>query len=77
MLESLGFKTVDVQYGEGFLNYIMGYAEKGSDSLDFSLREHHGEDSANRGVAWRIAYRIMCKHAPLIPEIFVGFAGML
>ena len=75
-LESLGFKTVDVQYGEGFLNYIMGYAEKGSDSLDFSLKEHHGEDSANRGVAWRIAYRIMRKHAPLIPEIFVGFAGL-
>ena len=40
-LERMHFRTVDVQYGEGFLNYIRGYAEKGSDSLDFKLQDCH------------------------------------
>ena len=51
----------------------MGYAEKGSDSLDFRLQEHLGEGRAH---AWRVAYRIICKHAPCVPEIFCSFAGL-
>ena len=36
-------------------------------------QEHLGE---GRGHAWRVAYRIMCKHAPCVPEIFCSFAGL-
>ena len=72
-LESIGFQTVDVQYGEGFLNYINGYTAKCSDSLDFRLNEHvrQGENSK-----WRMAYRMLCKYSPCIPEVFCHFASL-
>ena len=35
-LERLGYGTVDVQYGEGFLNYTCGYTAKAQDSLTFA-----------------------------------------
>ena len=72
-LESIGFQRVDVQYGEGFLNYINGYTAKCSDSLDFRLNEHvrQGENSK-----WRMAYRMLCKYSPCIPEVFCHFASL-
>ena len=71
-LEKHGFDTVDVQYGEGFVNYINGYTAKASDSLVFRLSEHvRGEDSK-----WRQTYRMLCKSSPCIPEVFSYFASL-
>ena len=39
-LEGLGFQSIDVQYGVGFLNYINGYTSKSMDALDFRMTEH-------------------------------------
>ena len=39
-LEGLGFESIDIQYGEGYLNYINGYVVKASDAMDFKLKEH-------------------------------------
>ena len=72
-LENIGFASVDVQYGEGFLNYINGYTSKASDALDFRLKEHTAQDASHQ---WRMTYRLMCKHAPCVPEIACHFAGL-
>ena len=69
-LERLGYGTVDVQYGEGFLNYINGYTAKAQDSLDFRLTQHTSETMT----AWRQCYRLLCKQAPCLPEIACRFA---
>ena len=54
-LERHGYGTVDVQYGESFLNYINGYTAKAQDSLDFRLREHVDESMT----AWRQCYEVV------------------
>ena len=63
-LEREGFASIDVQYGEGFLNYINGYTAKASDALDFRLKEHLAKDGSHR---WRMTYRLMCKQALCAP----------
>ena len=72
-LESLGFQTVDVQYGSGFLNYINGYVSKCSDSLDFRLSEHI---KSEENYKWRMVYRLLCQQSPCVPEIYAQLAGL-
>ena len=72
-LSSIGFESIDIQYGEGYLNYINGYVNKASDALDFRLREHLRAGESHR---WRITYRLLCKASPCIPEIFIGWSGL-
>ena len=72
-LSQHGFDTVDVQYGEGFINYINGYTTKASDALDFRFKEHLNQDNSSK---WRLAYRLLCKNAPCIPEVYGYFASL-
>jgi len=72
-LTSLGFESIDIQYGEGYLNYINGYLGKASDALDFRLREHLRAGESHR---WRMTYRILCKSSPCVPEIYVDWSGL-
>ena len=72
-LTSLGFESIDIQYGEGYLNYINGYLGKASDAMDFRLREHLRSGESHR---WRMTYRILCKSSPCVPEIFVDWSGL-
>ena len=72
-LESLGFQTIDIQYGEGFLNYINGYTSKASDCLDFRLTEHTRK---GENYKWRMCYRLLCQQSPCVPEIYAHFAGL-
>ena len=72
-LTALGFESIDVQYGEGYLNYINGYLGKASDAMDFRLREHLRAGESHR---WRMTYRILCKSSPCVPEIYVDWAGL-
>ena len=73
MLEKQGFESVDVQYGEGFLNYISGYTAKASDCLDFKFSEHVRKEENYK---WKMTYRLLCKLTPCVPEVFVHFAGL-
>ena len=72
-LESMGFQTVDIQYGSGFLNYINGYVSKCTDSLDFRLTEHIRKEENYK---WRMVYRLLCQHSPCVPEIYAQLAGL-
>ena len=72
-LTDLGFESIDVQYGEGYLNYINGYLGKASDCMDFRLKEHLRAGESHR---WRMTYRILCKSTPGVPEIFIDWSGL-
>ena len=52
-LTELGFESIDVQYGEGYLNYINGYVAKASDAMDFRIQERHRCHLLLSGRAWR------------------------
>ena len=62
---------VDVQLGSGWLNYINGYTSKGSDAMDFRVKEHFKDADAN--AAWRQTYRLLSKKAPLLTEVYLAF----
>jgi len=73
MLCSYGFDHVDVQYGEGFLNYINGYTAKASDAMNFRLDQHTTPGASHQ---WRTCYRLLCKHVMCVPEIMARFASL-
>ena len=73
MLSSYGFDTIDVQYGEGFLNYINGYTSKASDAMDFRLDQHAMPDASAQ---WRTCYRLLCKQVTCVPEIMAKIASL-
>jgi len=60
--------------GSGFLNYINGYVTKASDAMDFTLQEHLNLESAN--AKWCQTYRLLCKRAPAIPEVYISLASL-
>ena len=74
MFEELFNSRVDVQDGNGFLNYINGYTTKANEALHFKMTEHF--KNADAHAIWRQTYRLMCKHAPLLPEVFISMAGL-
>ena len=61
--------SIDVQFGTGYLNYIDGYVAKEHDSLDFSLKEHTKKEENWK---WRMVYRLLCKNAPCVPEVYLS-----
>ena len=69
----MGFQTVDIQYGSGFLNYINGYVSKCTDCLDFRLSEHIRSEENYK---WRMVYRLLCQQSPCVPEIYAQFASL-
>ena len=72
-LEELFGARVDVQIGNGFLNYINGYAAKASDALNFSMRDHLSKDKPS---PWLTAYRMLCKRSVAVPELYHELAGL-
>ena len=72
-LEGLFNASVDVQCGGGsacLLRYVAGYVSKASDALAFKSKEWQGQST------WRQTYRLLCKRAPLQPEMAIEFAGL-
>ena len=70
--------SVDVQVGKGdicLLRYVTGYVAKASDALQFKTREADAGNSWDKA-SWRQIYRMMCKKAPLEPEIVMELAGV-
>ena len=72
-LESLFGGRVDIQIGNGYLNYINGYTAKEKDALSFTMKEHLSKD---RPTPWLMAYRMLCKRAVAVPELYHEFAGL-
>ena len=76
-LETLFHSRVDVQCQQGehcLLRYVTGYVSKSSDALEF----RHQEWSAGQGAPlsqWRQTYRLLCKQAPLEPEMALQLIG--
>ena len=62
--------SVDVQLGSGWLNYINGYVDKANDAMDFRVSKHYADKEANAG--WRQTYRLLCKKAPLLSEVYIS-----
>ena len=73
VLSSYGFDHIDVQYGEGFLNYINGYTTKASDAMDFRLDQHAMPDASHQ---WRTCYRLLCNQVMCVPEIMAKIASL-
>ena len=68
--KTFGGCKVDVQKGCGWLNYINGYVDKASDSMDFRVSQHYQDKEAH--AAWRQTYRLMSKRAPLLTEVYLS-----
>ena len=73
LLETLFNCRIDVQAGSGFLNYINGYTTKANESLHLKMSEHFKAEHGN--AIWCQTYRLLCKHAPLLPEVFIAMQG--
>ena len=77
-LERMFGSSVDVQCKEGsacLLRYVAGYVSKQSDALVFNAKEWQERDAAGGTTAWRQIYRLLCKKAPLEPEMAVEFTS--
>ena len=73
LLERLFNSSVDVQCSEGtacHLRYVAGYVSKASDALAFKRKESQGLST------WKQTYRLLCKRAPLLPEMAFEFAQL-
>ena len=67
LLERLFGGRVDVQLGDGYLNYIDGYTSKEKDALNSSMKEHLSKD---RPSPWPTAFRMLCKRATAVLELY-------
>jgi hypothetical protein len=64
---------VDVQVGNGRLNYINGYVAKDHDSVDVGLGEYTQKNACS---SWLSAYRLMSKCSPGLPEVAIRMAQL-
>ena len=62
---------IDVQVGNGRLNYINGYVSKDHDAVDVGLGEYVQQ---NTTAPWLAAYRLLSKGSPSIPEVAIRMA---
>ena len=76
LLEETFHGTVDVQAGgdlnAGPMQHVIGYAAKASDSVEWKAAEYGKNLYEHK---WLTTYRLLCKRAPLQPEMFVDFYG--
>ena len=76
MLEKLFGASVDCQCGDHLsaatLNYIAGYWSKASDSLCWKSKEWASDLNSAK---WLQCYRLLCKRAPLVPEMVLNFTS--
>jgi hypothetical protein len=64
---------VDVQVGNGRLNYINGYVSKDHDAVDVGLGEYTQKNACS---SWLAAYRLMSKCSPGLPEVAIRMAQL-
>ena len=69
--------SIDLRCGNGLneslLNYVAGYSSKASDSLAWKSGEWTMDLGNNK---WLQTYRLLCKRAPLVPEMIMDFTSM-
>eukprot|EP00973_Karenia_brevis_P088015 12207540-Karenia_brevis.AAC.1 len=78
-LEHAFRSSVDVQCGNGdhcLLAYVTGYTAKASDALVFNKQESTMNGNSASQSRWRQIYRMLCKRAPLEPELALEFATL-
>ncbi len=64
---------IDVQIGNGRLNYISGYVAKDHDAVDVGLGEYVQK---NANSSWLTAYRLLSKSSPCLPEVAIRMAQL-
>ena len=64
---------IDVQIGNGRLNYINGYVSKDHDAVDVGLGEYVQRSAT---APWLATYRLLSKSTPCIPEIAIRMAQL-
>ena len=64
---------VDVQIGNGRINYINGYVSKDHDSVDVGLGEYIQKESCS---SWLATYRLLSKSSPGLPEVAIRMASL-
>jgi hypothetical protein len=72
-LSILLMAEIDVQVGNGRLNYINGYIAKDHDSVDVGLGEYVQK---NVNAPWLATYRLLSKSSPGIPEVAIRLAQL-
>jgi hypothetical protein len=65
--------AIDVQIGNGRLNYINGYVAKDHDAVDVGLGEYV---QSNSSAPWLATYRLLSKKSPCIPEVAIRMAQL-
>ena len=71
LLAALFNCEIDVQIGNGRLNYINGYISKDHDAVGVGLGEYAQK---NVCTSWLAAYRLLSKGTPCIPEVAIRMA---
>ena len=64
---------IDVQIGNGRLNYINGYLSKDHDAVDVGLGEYVQRGST---APWLATYRLLSKSSPGLPEVAIRMAHL-
>jgi len=64
---------VDVQVGNGRLNYINGYVAKDHDAVDVGMGEYVQKGAT---APWLATYRLLSKSTPGIPEVAIRMAQL-
>ena len=76
-LHKLFDASIDLKCGTGLneslLNYVAGYSSKASDSLAWKSADWTMDLGNNK---WLQTYRLLCKRAPLVPEMIMDFTSM-
>ena len=72
-LETVFHAQIDVQIGNGRLNYINGYVSKDHDAIDVGLGEYMQKSST---APWLATYRLLSKSSPGIPEVAIRMAQL-
>jgi len=73
LLEAFFHCQIDVQIGNGRLNYINGYVSKDHDAVDVGLGEY---TRSNSTAPWLATYRLLSKSSPCIPEVAIRMASL-
>ena len=64
---------IDVQIGNGRLNYISGYVCKDHDAVDVGMGEYCQKNACG---PWLATYRLMSKSSPCLPEVATRMAQL-
>ena len=72
-LQLLFHCEIDVQVGNGRLNYINGYVAKDHDAVDVGLGEYVQKGAT---APWLASYRLLSKSTPCLPEVAIRMSQL-